>query len=98
MDRAIREADRIGNETQASIESCWREALLPVLDRHKKTLEKMQAYEEQGKTALARALFRTSGMRADLTAAMLTAGKEAADIVNRQRAGILEVMADDDGT
>lgn len=98
MDRAIHRADRIGDETQEAIDSCWRDALAPVLDRHKKTLERMQAYEDQGKTSLARALFRTSGLRSDLTAAMLAAGKQAADIVNRQRAGILEVMADDDGT
>lgn len=98
MNRAIREADRIGAEAQAAIDACYNNALAPVIEKHRATMERMQAYEAKGKTALSRALFRTSGLRMDLTAAVLSAGKEADAILSRQRSGIMEVMADDDGT
>lgn len=97
MDKAIHEADHIADDAQIAIDDCYRTALETVLKRHSKTMERIKAYEEKGKGYLVRALFYSSGLRTDLTNAIVAAGKQASAIVERQRAVILEVMADDDG-
>lgn len=98
MDKAIIESDCIGADALAGIGSTYADIVDPVLKRHKKTLEKIEKYNEQGKRGLARSLFRSSGLLDDLTEAIARAGQQASETIRRQRIGIMEVMADDDGT
>lgn len=97
MDRAIIDSDRIGADVLNDIGATYAGIVDPVLKRHKKTLEKIEKYNEQGKRGLARSLFRSSGLLDDLAVAIALAGQQAAETIRRQHIGIVEVMADDDG-
>lgn len=98
MDKAIRDADRLGFHAQGAIEAMYADVVTPILTKHKGTLERMEKYNEQGKRGLARSLFRSSGLLDDLVEAIAGAGKKAYQAVQQQRIDILEVMADDDGS
>lgn len=98
MNKAILDADRLGAETQGAIDAMYTDVVAPILTRYKKTLESIEKYNEQGKRGLARSLFRSSGLLDELAEAIAGAGRAAAGAVQQQRADIMEVMADDDGT
>lgn len=98
MDKVIRDADRLGDKTQESIEAGYAGIVAPILARHRLTIERIEKYNEQGKRGLARSLFRSSGLLDELANVIATAGKKASGVVQQQRTGILEVMADDDGS
>ena len=98
MDRAIRDSDRLGMKAQDEVEAAYDGIVTPILVRYRPTIERIEKYNEQGKRGLARSLFRSSGLLDDLVEAITGAGKKASQAVQRQRVGILEVMADDDGS
>ncbi len=98
MDKAIHDSDRLGVEAQEGIEAAYADIVTPILSRYKPTIERIEKYNEQGKRGLARSLFRSSGLLDDLAEAIAVAGKKASKAVQQQRIGILEVMADDDGS
>ena len=98
MDRAILDSDRLGMKAQDEVEAAYAGIVTPILARYRPTIERIEKYNEQGKRGLARSLFRSSGLLEELTQAIAEAGKKASQAVQQQRIGILEVMADDDGT
>ena len=98
MDRAILDSDRLGMKAQDEVEAAYAGIVAPILARYRPTIERIEKYNEQGKRGLARSLFRSSGLLDELTQAIAEAGKKASKAVQQQRIGILEVMADDDGS
>lgn len=98
MDKAILDSDRLGMKAQDEVEAAYAGIVTPILARYRPTIERIEKYNEQGKRGLARSLFRSSGLLDELTQAIAEAGKKASKAVQQQRTGILEVMADDDGT
>lgn len=98
MNDAIRAADRHHVKALAQIQSAYAVATEPVIKRYGKVLDRMGAYIDKGQTALAVALFKKSGFMDALANAIAGAGVEAGKIIRQQRADILEVMADDDGS
>lgn len=98
MNKAILDSDRLSFHTQGAIDAMYADTVAPILARYKTTLERIEKCNEQGKRGLARSLFRSSGLLDELAGAIAGAGKAAATAVRQQRAGIMEVMADDDGT
>lgn len=98
MDKAIHDADRLGMEAQEGIEAAYADIVSPIIARYRLTIERMEKYNEQGKRGLARSLFRSSGLLDELAEALAAAGRKASGVVQKQRIGILEVMADDDGS
>ena len=98
MDKAIFDSDRLGMKAQDEVEAAYAGIVTPILARYRPTIERIEKYNEQGKRGLARSLFRSSGLLDDLVEALAGAGKKASQAVQRQHIGILEVMADDDGS
>lgn len=98
MDKAILDSDRLGMKAQDEVEAAYAGIVTPILARYRPTIERIEKYNEQGKRGLARSLFRSSGLLDDLVEAIAGAGEKASKAVQRQRIGILEVMADDNGS
>lgn len=98
MNKAILDSDRLGMKAQDEVEAAYAGIVEPILARYRPTIERIEKYNEQGKRGLARSLFRSSGLLDELANVIATAGKKASGVVQQQRTGILEVMADDDGS
>lgn len=98
MDKAILDSDRLGMKAQDEVEVAYAGIVTPILARYRPNIERIEKYNEQGKRGLARSLFRSSGLLDDLVEAIAEAGKKASQAVQRQHIGILEVMADDNGS
>lgn len=98
MNKAILDSDRLGMKAQNEVEDAYDGIIAPILAQYRPTIERIEKYNEQGKRGLARSLFRSSGLLDELAQAIAGAGKKASQAVQQQRIGILEVMADDDGS
>lgn len=94
---AIRKANRLADATLDSIDVVYVDVVRSVTKSHRKTLEKLEELRTAGKRGAARAIFRSSGLLNALAESITEAGRDAAVLIGRQRADILEVMEDDDG-
>lgn len=74
LNRTERKSEAIELATLYGIERAYTEALSDVLEKHDRTLKKLEELEGKGEYHRARVLVRTSGMLDDLSQAIAQAG------------------------
>lgn len=87
-DRLITQAEEIERLMMRQLGALYGNAMLPVLDKHKRTLDKLRAMAERGNDARIRTLLRTSGLLDDASEALALAGRQAAIII---RSGVRDI-------
>ncbi len=97
MDQAMRKAVRIEQEMLRNIDAAYHDILRPVLQKHKTTLDRLDALMQSGAAARARTLWRKSGIIEDLAAAIAGAGSKSSQAIRSGLTQIREVMADAPG-
>ena len=95
-DRGVTRAESIEAGVIAQAERIYPEAVMKVLKKHDKTLDRIEKLVESGADGRARALARSSGLLVDLSRAIAQAGREAAEAVKRGVAEIREAERHED--
>ena len=99
-DRLMEHADEIERRMTRQIGELYGGALLPVLDKHKGTLDRLRALADNGEDARVRTLLRTSGIVDEAADALALAGRKASIIIRNGIRDIREEASheqDDDG-
>ena len=81
MDQLMRTATKIEQEMLQSIDEAFRNVIMPVLHKHKATLDQLENLMQAGLAGRARKLWRTSGILEDLAEAIAGAGAVSADVI-----------------
>lgn len=95
-DRAVRDADRLLFDALGKLDHLHADAVAPVLEKHKATLERLEKLEKDGARGRARTMVRKSGLIDDLAKAIASAGKEAASVIRSEVQGVKEAVRRDD--
>lgn len=95
MDQAMMQAAKIEKEMLRNIDAAYHDILRPVLRKHKRTLDQLDALMQSGATARARALWRKSHIIDDLAAAVAGAGQASSAAIRNGLTDIREVMANE---
>lgn len=93
MDQAMRKAVRIEQEMLRNIDAAYHDILRPVLQKHKTTLDRLDALMQSGAAARARTLWRRSGIIEDLAAAIAGAGHASSVAIRQGLTQIREVIS-----
>lgn len=97
MDRTIAKANRLERLMYGDIDALYDDRLtVPVLKKHRKTLEHYETLLEKDRAGEARRLLASSGFLSDMTKALSQAGREASAIIRHRMRQFREVAANDD--
>lgn len=91
-DPTVALADRLERKTMKKVAGMYPAALSPVLEKHEKTLDKLDELMQKGATGRARALVRQSGLLRDVASALAGVGSEAVGLIRSEMSGIREAV------
>jgi Glu-tRNA(Gln) amidotransferase subunit E-like FAD-binding protein len=92
-DATVLKADALERDVMRKVARMYPAAFSPVLDKHRKTLEKLDKLMQSGATGRARALVRQSGLLRDVAAAIASAGVDAVALIRGEVDGIKEAVS-----
>lgn len=91
-DNAVQAADRIELGVLCELERMYPAAVSPLMEKHDKTLEKLDKLMQSGATGRARVLMRRSGLLKDLAVAIAGAGSDAVSLIRGEIKDIKEAV------
>lgn len=91
-DPTVALADRLERDAIKKVAEMYPAALLPVLEKHEKTLDKLDELMQKGSTGRARALIRQSGILRDVASALAGVGSESVGLIRGEMRGIKEAV------
>lgn len=92
-DPTVAKADALEQDVLNKVARMYPAAFSSVLEKHSRTLDKLDKLMKSGAIGRARVLMRQSGLLRDVANALAGAGEEAVDLITREINAVKEAVA-----